>query len=145
MKTGSQQELAKGAAVIGQLLKPFGFKFHEDAHGEDADGEFARGRFTRDDRVLELCVQSGLCDVVYRIGTAALSHETFMRFADHWHHRQFPHAGQTTQESFVALGQDLARHFGDFVGGDGTQFKDWARQWADDPKRFHGLAGLGKR
>ncbi|CAN5213148.1 hypothetical protein BH10PSE17_BH10PSE17_26530 [soil metagenome] len=145
MKTDSQQQLADGAKVLGQLLKPFGFKFHEDSHGDDADGAFAKGSFTNGERVLALCVQSGLGPVTYRIGDAELSHETFMRFADHWHHRQYPHAGQTTQESFVALGQDLARYFGDFVGGDGELFKTWSREWAADPKRFHGLAGLGRK
>jgi hypothetical protein len=146
MATSSPTEtLRAGIAVLLPVLGPHGFEFKEGAAGSSSGGVFASGQFEREDRVLELHFRHALGLVTYRIGTAEIDHENYLRFAGHWSSHKYPNSGGTPEESFTALASDLVAFFSDFLSGTGEQFKEVAAAHAANPNRFKGFASLGAK
>ncbi|QWT45399.1 hypothetical protein [Azospira inquinata] len=139
------ESLRAGVAVLLPVLAPHGFKFKEGATGASSGGTFASGRFELEDRLLEFHFRHALGLVSYRIGTAEIDHENYLRFAGHWSSHKYPNFGGTPEESFSALASDLLAFFADFLSVTGEQFNAVAAAHAANPTRFKGFASLCKK
>lgn len=93
--------------------------------------------------MLEFSVRYGLGMVAYRIGSATLNHETYLRYLGKWPERNYPGFGGTVQDDFNALARDLQAFCSDFVSGAGAEFVAFAAEHAVNPGKFKGFRAVG--
>lgn len=138
-----QEQLIRGVDCLRPFMEERGFRFTFGEIGDGSGGAFATGQFTKRDRALSFSVRSGLGLVEYRVGPSCISHEEYLRYSGAWGKHAYPNFGGEVQESFVALRQDLANHFGAFFSGTDAQFMGVVHSRDAEPYKFKGLAGLG--
>lgn len=82
--------------------------------------------------------------VMYRIGAAAMNHETYLRYLEKWPQCSYPGFGCTVEDDFNALARDLQNFCSDFVSGAGTEFAAFAAEHAVNPDKFKGFSAIGR-
>jgi hypothetical protein len=112
--------LATGAKIVGPVIEPHGFLWGPGKTHEGHPGNAARGTFVKSDRQLELGFRWSLGPVIYRIGTASVSHEALVRYSGHHADAAYPGYSSDLLEAFRHLASDLQNFGGDFMFGDGT-------------------------
>jgi hypothetical protein len=137
--TGPEQTLRGGVAILDPVLKPPGFKFLIQGAGKGSGGPFVFGKYVRGDRFIELHYRHSLGLVTYNIGSDSLDHETYMRFLGVFGKNSYPDFPETPLDSFRSLAKDLERYCGDFLRGDGRQFREFAAMFRESPNAFSGL------
>ena len=140
-----RQSLEAGAKVLGTILEPHGFRFIAGDTGSSSGGDFASGTFMKDNHTLEFSVRHGLGQVEYILNGQRIGHEHYLRFAGHWEQRKYPAFGQSIQESFAGLAEDLGNFFTDFTAGEGTEFLAVIQRFRANPNKYKGFAALGAR
>ena len=129
----------EGIKLLTPFMKTSGFSFHFDGSGSSSGGQFARGRFTRNDRTLELHFRVSLGLVTYRIGTASLGHEHYMRLLGAGGRNRYPGFSDDPLQAFRDLEHDLRNFCTDFLTGSGEEFQMLAKEFESNPKMFSGL------
>jgi hypothetical protein len=134
-----EETLRAGAAILDPVLKPSGFNFVLQWAGKGSGGQFAFGKYVRGDRFIELHYRHSLGLVTYHLGPDSLDHETYMRSLGIVGQNAYPDFPETPLDSFRSLAKDLERYCGDFLSGDGRQFREFAAMLRENPKRFSEL------
>jgi len=112
--------LAAGAKIVGPVIEPHGFVWVPGKTHDGHPGNAARGTFVKGDRQLELGFRWSLGPVIYRIGTASVSHEALMRYSGHHADAAYPGYSTDLLDAFRHLASDLQKFGGDFMFGDGA-------------------------
>jgi hypothetical protein len=110
-----KEALLDGAKILDAVLLPKGFRFHFREEGKGSGGNFAWGEFVREDRRLELHLQSlGL--VRYHVGDQSAFHESYMRELGGWDQCRYPGFSEDPAAAFHDLAHDLGLA-DDFLSG----------------------------
>jgi len=121
-----------------------GFEWRQGAFGNGSGGPFASGEYVRGDRRLELHFRYSLGMVTYHIGNLALSHEQFMRHTGHRLEAKYPGFSKDPIHAFRDLAEDLSRFGGDFLKGNGAEFRA-AHTASNEYEKQSGFHRLGKQ
>lgn len=112
--------LDAGAKIVGVVIEPHGFVWARGKTHAGHPGNAARGVFVKGDRQLELGFRWSLGPVMYRVGTASVSHEALMKYSGHHAEAEYPGYSTDPLDAFRHLASDLQRFGDDFVFGGGT-------------------------
>ena len=70
--------LQAGAAILNEVLAPYGFTLGSPASGTGSGGSYATCQFSRGDRRLRLHFRYSLGLVEYEVGAVVLPHEEYI-------------------------------------------------------------------
>ena len=143
--SGVAAKLAAGLDDLQPLLDRHGFtRVEEEGAGRGSGGPFASATFAKADRRLHLWLRGDSLSVAYRMGNQDLDHAQYMReLLGPRGQNRFPAFAGDVRESFAALRHDLERFCGDFLDGDGDEFRRCAAAVEDD-KRLTGAQRLAR-
>jgi hypothetical protein len=142
--SGVAAKLAAGLDGLQPLLDRHGFTRVEEEAGKGSGGPFASATFAKADRRLHLWLRGDSLSVAYRVGNQNLGHAQYMReLLGPGGQNRFPAFAGDARESFAALRHDLDRFCGDFLDGDGDEFRRCAAA-VEDEKRLTGAQRLAR-
>ena len=118
--------LIAGCKLLSPILEPYGFLFVLEKTGVGSGGRFASAKYVRGDRSLELHFRYSLGLVSYHIGNVSLDHEIYMRMLGFGETCSYPDFPKQALDSFGSLAKDLKLYCGDFLSGNGDQFRKLA-------------------
>jgi hypothetical protein len=131
----------EGQHILEPLLTRHGFQFSPEPKGKGSGGYFVRGQFIKGDRRLEIHFRSSLGFVTYHVGALALSHEGYMRsLLGNPGGNRYPGFSNDPLDGFRGLAFDLEHFCGDFLAGDGEEF----RRCVDAEAEYARLTGMAK-
>ncbi len=128
-----EEQLRAGAAILGELLEPAGFRFALSTVGSSSGGQFAIGEFVRGHHRLELHYRFGLGIVIYHIGDRSLSHTELMRSQGFSKQAAFPTILDKLL-GFHAVLSDLRNCGSPFLDADSLQFVLLSEWCVKNPK-----------
>jgi hypothetical protein len=144
MTDSAAAKLVAGLATIQPLLERDGFIFTGGESAKGSGGHFATATFARDDRQLHLWLRYDSLSVTYRIGDQEIDHATLMReLLGPGGPNALPAYAEDSRLAFAALRHDLESYCGDFLGGDGDEFRRCVAV-AERVKQLSGPARLAR-
>ncbi|MBX3421877.1 MAG: hypothetical protein KF752_10025 [Pirellulaceae bacterium] len=123
-----------GAAILGELLEPAGFRFVMLTVGNSSGGQYSIGEFVRGNHRLELHYRFGLGIVIYHIGDRSLSHTELMRSQGFSKQAAFPTILDKSLLGFHAVLSDLRNCGGPFLDAESLQFALLSEWCVKNPK-----------
>ncbi len=113
--------LEAGAHILGDALRPYGFKFGGVREEESDDRMVAVGRFARRGRALELQVRSGVGIGLWSTGERRMLHPDYMDCLQASGRMRYPGLSKDPLDAFRRLRADIARFAEPFLTGRGIK------------------------
>jgi hypothetical protein len=115
--------LQRGAAILNEVLAPYGFALSSPTSGTGSGGSFASCEFSRGNRKLRLNFRYSLGLVEYEVGGVALSHEAYMwSVTGSRGATSYPGFSSDPLDGFRHLAIDLKERAQDFLTGSDQDF-----------------------
>lgn len=134
--------LQKSREILDPILQKYNFIFQMEGSGKSSGGTFAYASYVKGDRKLELHFRFSLGLVTYHINKYKLPHDIYMKFLGVHNKSLYPGFSNEPLDGFRHLKHDLENFCSDFLIGDGRKFKDFAKEYNNDPNKFKGFSNL---
>ena len=123
--------LEAGAALLADVMRPYGFKFGDLREQTAGHRKIAIGAFRRRNRAVELQVRSGVCVVTYQVDQKRLMHADYLEALGVDADMRFPGLSKDPLNAFRRLRADIVRFGEPFLKGKGIkQFEKLAGEAA---------------